>query len=474
MGYPRDPNGGRSAPRPYAAVPPPAAPRPAPVRGATGQYRVAARPRPVPAPGPRPGRAYRPPSAAPRPQYRPVPAPRRTVPAAPPRAVPHRQWSMPAAAPYPRPGAPTAGPTGYPRPGAPGYPRPGAPAGRPVPMPQPYPGGPQWQQPYGAQSAWAPRPPASSGSSAWLIVVLVAVVVVIALVLAGSVLSIASRTGTESGATEYPRTTTTEQTRTTTARTTTTTSTAPTSGSTPTGTAALQGNPLFANARTALPGQPCTATGWPSDNSAAERFFASVTPCLERAWRPVVEGAGLDFRAPSLLVPSGSRISSPCGVTDLDTEDVAAFYCSSNETMYMPPKGLYPERYGNQPVIYLAVFAHEYGHHVQLISGIMRAGKLLERQYGRSSDRGLEASRRLELEAQCFSGLFIKSVSDTGGQFTSADYRTVYADQERGDKPGNPRDHGTVAHYQGWWNTGYQSNRVAQCNTWTAASSDVA
>ena len=187
-----------------------------------------------------------------------------------------------------------------------------------------------------------------------------------------------------------------------------------------------------------------------------------------------MRAAGLEYRAPTVLVPTGSRISSPCGSTNLETENVAAFYCSSNEALYMPPKGLNVDRYGNQPAIYLAVFAHEYGHHVQLVSGILTAQGRIENLSGRTSEAGLESSRRLELQAQCFSGLFVKSVSDTGGQFTSADYRTVYEDQERGNRPGALRDHGTYAHSQGWWDTGYQSNRLARCNTWAASSGDVA
>ncbi|RDH13862.1 neutral zinc metallopeptidase, partial [Tsukamurella pulmonis] len=220
--------------------------------------------------------------------------------------------------------------------------------------------------------------------------------------------------------------------------------------------------------------QPCNAVGWPSDSAAGKRFFASLAPCFDRAWGAAMRAAGLEYRAPTVLVPTGSRISSPCGSTNLETENVAAFYCSSNEALYMPPKGLNVDRYGNQPAIYLAVFAHEYGHHVQLVSGILTAQGRIENLSGRTSEAGLESSRRLELQAQCFSGLFVKSVSDTGGQFTSADYRTVYEDQERGNRPGALRDHGTYAHSQGWWDTGYQSNRLARCNTWAASSGDVA
>ncbi|CAM5418617.1 Metalloprotease OS=Tsukamurella paurometabola (strain ATCC 8368 / DSM / CCUG 35730 / CIP 100753/ JCM 10117 / KCTC 9821 / NBRC 16120 / NCIMB 702349 / NCTC 13040) OX=521096 GN=Tpau_1467 PE=4 SV=1 [Tsukamurella paurometabola] len=385
------------------------------------------------------------------PQYRQVPAPRRPVPAAPPRAVPYNQWSMPAASPY----RPPAGPR-----------QPTLPAG--------YPPQPGWQH-----AGWAPRPAAAKNDNTWLIVLLITIVVLIAILLGTAVLYLGARSGTEAGPTTSAAPTSTVDRTTSATRTTATTSTTSpagtVAGTTPTGTAALQGNPLYASASTGLITQACNADGWPSTSSAGKRFFDSIAPCLDRAWTAAMRSANLSYRSPTVLVPTGDLISSPCGSVNLATENVAAFYCPTNETLYMPPKGLDVDRYGNKPVIYLAVFAHEYGHHVQRVSGIITAQTRIERQYGRMSDRGLESSRRLELQAQCFSGLLVKSVSDTGGQFTRADYPTAYEDQQRGDRPGDPdRTHGTSAHSQAWWDTGYQTNRLARCNTWSASPTDVA
>jgi predicted metalloprotease len=310
-----------------------------------------------------------------------------------------------------------------------------------------------------------------------VVLLLATIVVLVAVILGSAVLYLGTRdttTDTGIGGEVSPTITPGNSTASTSGTTTSTTSTTSAPGATPTGTAALQGNPLFANPNAGLITQACNADGWPSNSTAGKRFFDSITPCLDRAWSAALTGAGISYRAPTVLVPTGTRLSSPCGVTDLSQENVAAFYCPTNETLYMPPQGLQVNRYGNQPVIYLAVFAHEYGHHVQLVTGILDASSRFERQYGRSSTRGLEMSRRTELQAQCFGGMFTRSVSDTGGQFTRADYRTAYEDQERGDPPGESRTHGTNAHAQGWWNTGYQTNRLARCNTWSASSTDVA
>jgi predicted metalloprotease len=356
-----------------------------------------------------------------------------------------------------------------------------------APLARPYAGGPQYpgrpshpgvgqqgfQQGWAGsaipQPAWAPGPPVRSSSAPWLFALAVTVVLLV-VALAAAVLYVGGST-TTGGATTARSTAA----RTTTTAVSTTSSTITGSaGATPTGTAALEGNPLYGTGSSGLPTQSCNAVGWPSDSTAAKSFFDSVTPCLDRAWGVAVRAAGLEYRPPTVFVPSGTKLSSPCGSVDLTTENVAAFYCGSNEGLYMPPKGLQVDEYGNKPVIYLSVFAHEYGHHVQMVTGILSAQLLLQRQYGRTTDRALEVARRKELQAQCMSGLFIKSVSDTGGQFTSADYRTAYEDQTRGDRPGSVRDHGTYAHAQSWWDTGYKSNLLARCNTWAASSADVA
>lgn len=68
-----------------------------------------------------------------------------------------------------------------------------------------------------------------------------------------------------------------------------------------------------------------------------------------------------------------------------------------------------PNRYGNHDGFYLAVYAHEYGHHVQELSGISSEEWNQRVAAGVDSPVGLELSRRSELQAQCFSGMFLGS-----------------------------------------------------------------
>lgn len=281
--------------------------------------------------------------------------------------------------------------------------------------------------------------------------------------------------------TPEPTTATTSPKRTTTHRTTTTplpttsrqTSRPPATSTQPAGpqpVARLADNPLFDVG--GLPATTCKLARWTTDPAGAERFFRSALPCLDAAWAPVMKAAGLPFFEANLAFPGGATWNSPCGSESAASGRVAAFYCPTNNTIYMPFAAIQTDLYGAHPGVYLALFAHEYGHHVQDMSGIDTAyGR--EANNARTDDDRQEMSRRFELEAQCFSGMFLASTSgrgDVDGNITHEAQTT----QDRGDHNGPPRDHGTDEHASGWWNSGFQRNSLAQCNTWLASSADVA
>lgn len=256
---------------------------------------------------------------------------------------------------------------------------------------------------------------------------------------------------------------------------TTSTSPTPTTLPIPTGPAALGQNRLYANFDAGLPKQPCSPAGWPSDAGSALAFYEGVMPCLEAAWKPVLTGADMGFHGATVLVPTGTVVSNPCGTETVGPGDTPAFYCSTNETLYMPLAGMPAERFGDKAIIYLSMFAHEFGHHVQSLTGTLAEEGQQSRAAGTESAAGLELSRRLELQAQCFSGMFVGSIVDSGGRFTGSDYQIALDDNSnRGDwNPNAPRDHGSVAHSGAWWDQGYRENKVGQCNTWLSPPEDV-
>lgn len=232
-------------------------------------------------------------------------------------------------------------------------------------------------------------------------------------------------------------------------------------------------NPLFAG-DVGTPAVTCNLAQWETTPAGAAAFFQSAMPCLDAAWQPVMEYQGLPFFTPGIVFPEGTEWSSPCGSVSHGNGAVAAFYCSEDNTLYMPFGGLQTEMYGAQPGVYLAVLAHEYGHHVQAMSGVLDAYGQARYDAGTDSELGLEFSRRLELQAQCFSGMFLAATYGRGSVNDTilTEARTT---QDRGDhNPGMPRDHGTDEHAIAWWEQGAQLNRTYQCNTWLVDSASVA
>jgi predicted metalloprotease len=167
----------------------------------------------------------------------------------------------------------------------------------------------------------------------------------------------------------------------------------------------------------------------------------------------------------------GTTFQTACGDINVGVS-TAAYYCDNN--LYVPFHGLQIDQYGDNPGVYLALIAHEYGHHVQEVAGIMDAVWQQIYQDGQLSPAGLDLSRRKELQAQCFSGMFLGAVVDRGGSITRDMYAKAWRDQDtRGDNTSGSHDHGTNAHYATWWRMGAQYNRITKCNTFAASAADV-
>ncbi len=254
-----------------------------------------------------------------------------------------------------------------------------------------------------------------------------------------------------------------------TTRTTTTTSTP--SGPRP--VLKTKDNPLFLgeNGTNVV---TCNLPKWQSTPAAAQAFFTAALPCLEAAWQPVMQRANLPYQRPKLVFPSGKRWSSGCG--DVTEGEAAAFYCPPDGAIYMPFEGLNVQANKNMIGSYLSVFAHEFGHHIQALSGAMKAAYQQAYEVGPDTAAGLEISRREELQAQCFSGMWFAAAWNGKGSITDTVVRDMLEDgYQRGDdnNPSAPRDHGKRQNYGAWQKQGYEKNRTYQCNTYLAPANSV-
>jgi hypothetical protein len=233
----------------------------------------------------------------------------------------------------------------------------------------------------------------------------------------------------------------------------------------------LADHPILQDPEAGLKNRVCDLPPWQSNQPAVEAFFTAASKCLDAAWGPFLEYYKLPFTAPALHFPTGASFDTECGTIQVGIA-TAAYYCENN--LYVPFRGLQTDQYGNNPGVYLALFAHEYGHHVQEVAGLMDAVWQKIYEVGPTSPAGLEMSRRKELQAQCFSGMFLGAHVDQGGTLTRDMFDKAWRDQEtRGDNTSGSHDHGINAHYASWWRAGAKSNRIFDCNTFAASSSAV-
>ncbi|MDX6252864.1 MAG: uncharacterized protein QOF10_6224 [Kribbellaceae bacterium] len=210
----------------------------------------------------------------------------------------------------------------------------------------------------------------------------------------------------------------------------------------------------------------------------AVKYYSVVKGCADRGWPRQVRGGGWQFRAPKTIVMNG-RVQSPCG-----GYAPSSYYCSANETIYMAGADDVAEykRYRNSAsglafnrAGMAFTVAHEYGHHVQELTGVLEAyGEL---RYDASSQSAkLEVNRRMELQASCLAGVFLAANKGTypiGGQLkTQLDFVTNNSGDEY--DPSGQRIHGNKKNHGYWFHRGYNTRNLAACNTFTAPSSQVA
>jgi predicted metalloprotease len=210
----------------------------------------------------------------------------------------------------------------------------------------------------------------------------------------------------------------------------------------------------------------------PINFTASRNYYNRLLPCLNRTWSLAMKKAGIPFRAPKTTVYAGN-LPSPCGVQP----SIRPAYCGANETIYLP-FSVDNRYYLSNPVyaraIMLNTFAHEYGHHIQNLSGILAAS--VSRQQKMTPNQKLLESRRRELQATCLGAAYLGSnaafIPMRGPLLTN--WRFLIA--HTGDDYARPRvhDHGNrVSNYQ-WSVTGFNSKQPNSCNTYTAAESRVA
>jgi len=226
----------------------------------------------------------------------------------------------------------------------------------------------------------------------------------------------------------------------------------------------LEDHPLLVGG-VPLPRVTCQLPQFGRDEAKLRAYYLPLRDCLDTAWHAVLESAGNPRSSPSINLADHPGAAF-CG--NFEETDFTAAYCPDSETIFLPVSRLTKVDRGGSAV-HLGVFAHEYGHHVQASVGILEAAFQREDQVGQDSPQGQELSRRAELQADCFAGLFLAAAAGRG------DIPRRLADSAVNSFRFGAlaKTHGAGSRQHTWARRGYEGRTTAACNTWAAPVADV-
>jgi uncharacterized protein len=151
---------------------------------------------------------------------------------------------------------------------------------------------------------------------------------------------------------------------------------------------------------------------------AGKDFVARVLGSTERVWSGIFKNMGRQYQEPSLVLFSGF-VQSACGMAQAA---MGPFYCPLDQKVYID-LSFYQDmksRLGAPGDFAQAyVIAHEIGHHVQNLFGI--ADKVTQARMQASEEDGNALSVRMELQADCFAGIWTKEANATANILEQGD-----------------------------------------------------
>ena len=209
-----------------------------------------------------------------------------------------------------------------------------------------------------------------------------------------------------------------------------------------------------------------------------KEFVAVVLADTEDTWHQLLPAVGADYREPKLVLFSGGA-QSGCGFAQ---SAVGPFYCPADEKVYLDLEFFdeLSQRFGAPGDFAQAyVIAHEVGHHVQTVLGIEE--QMRQTRQGMSETESNALSVRVELQADCFSGVWANHAHQERGLIEAGDIQEALgAASAVGDDTLQKRSsgrvvpdsftHGSAEQRVRWFETGYRSGKIDACDTFSAKS----
>lgn len=211
------------------------------------------------------------------------------------------------------------------------------------------------------------------------------------------------------------------------------------------------------------------------ENDPRADMVSVVVADTEDVWTEIFASQGQRYEAPTLVLFSGATRSA-CG---LGQAAMGPFYCPADKKAYidlsfydqMQSRFKAPGDFAQAYVV-----AHEIGHHVQNLLGV--SGKVHAMKQQMSQADGNALSVRLELQADCFAGVWAnradraRNIIESGDVEEALNAASAIGDdtlQRQSGRTVVPESftHGTSAQRQKWFRTGLQTGDPDMCNTFS-------
>ncbi len=214
----------------------------------------------------------------------------------------------------------------------------------------------------------------------------------------------------------------------------------------------------------------------PTDPGA--RFVKVVLADTEDVWGAYFKQAGQQYGAPKLALFRG-EIATACGAGEAA---MGPFYCPGDRKVYIDLSfyDTLRERLGAPGDFAQAyVIAHEVGHHLQTLMGTTAKVDAARRRLSERENNAL--SVRLELQADCFAGVWAKLSQQSAGWLDQGDIaEALNAAAQIGDDTLQKRSsgrvvpesftHGSSAQRVNWFKRGMQGGDLRGCDTFAAGT----
>ncbi len=228
------------------------------------------------------------------------------------------------------------------------------------------------------------------------------------------------------------------------------------------------------------PAYPPGSAGAPAgDANPQVRFVKVVLGSTEDVWGAYFQANNKTYERPKLDLFHG-HVATACGAA---SESMGPFYCPGDHRVYLDldffqemdtrfhARGDFARAY---------VIGHEVGHHVQNLIGVMDKVDA-QRRRGAPMEGASGLSVRLELQADCFAGVWANrsqaqlqwlQAGDIDAALNAAAQvgDDTLQKQARGYVVPDSFTHGTAAQRSRWFRAGYESGNTRDCNTFSAVT----